>query len=192
MMQEKPTRQEARQEALFEEIYYAYHDTVLRFLLRLTAGDELLSEELTQETFCQAWTGLERFRGDCALSTWLCQISKNCWLKYLRKHKNAPMAAAPEMLAALTSAADEANCPENCPEDLALQKETQAALRSAILRLPKKQRDVIIYRFYYDLPYEEIERLTGMKKAAARVLCQRGRARLQKTLETELGRPPAP
>ena len=35
----------------FEEIYREYYSPVYAFLLRLTGGDALVSEELAQETF---------------------------------------------------------------------------------------------------------------------------------------------
>lgn len=71
----------------FEVLYREYYGSIYQFLLRLTDYDEDLSEDLTQETFVQAYTSLGRFKGNCAVKTWLCQISKNCRLKFLRKSK---------------------------------------------------------------------------------------------------------
>lgn len=170
---------------LFEEIYPACYDTVFGFLMRLTDGDYDLSEELTQETFLQAWISIERFRGKCAFSTWLCQISKNCWLKYLRKHKNAPLPMDLESLSALPLSEISVSQSDQ-PEEAAIGQERRTALRGALLALPPKQRDIVIYRLFYDLSYEEIERLTGIKKATARVLYQRSRAGLAKSIQKSI------
>ena len=60
----------------FEEIYQQYGKTVYYFLLSLSR-DEMLSEELTQETMFRAIMNINSFRGDCQISGWLCQIAKN-------------------------------------------------------------------------------------------------------------------
>jgi RNA polymerase sigma factor (sigma-70 family) len=49
--------------------------------------DYPLSEELTQETFYQAFISIDKFQGRCQIKTWLCQIAKNTFYQYLRKKK---------------------------------------------------------------------------------------------------------
>ena len=69
-------------------VYEAYAPTVYRYLFCLTR-DRALSEELTQETFCQALRSVKNFRGECKLSVWLCQIAKRLWYKELKRRKKA-------------------------------------------------------------------------------------------------------
>ena len=61
----------------FAELYEKYQPDIYRFLLRMLGGDALAAEELTQETFYQAFLSFGRFRGDCTVKTWLCQIAHN-------------------------------------------------------------------------------------------------------------------
>ena len=70
---------------VFEEIYRKYQPDISRFLYRLTGYDALLTEELTQETFYQAYLSFPRFRGECAMKTWLCQIARNVYSKHIRR-----------------------------------------------------------------------------------------------------------
>lgn len=70
----------------FEEIYQQYGKTVYYFLLSLSR-DEMLSEELTQETMFRAIMNINSFRGDCQISGWLCQIAKNLYFDWLKKNK---------------------------------------------------------------------------------------------------------
>lgn len=58
-----------------EEIYEKYSKLVYNYLYRLTNNIEL-SEELMQETFYSAIKGLNKFKGECKVSVWLCQIAK--------------------------------------------------------------------------------------------------------------------
>ena len=58
-----------------EEVYKQYSNTVYKYLFCLT-GKEEIAEELTQETFAIAIKQINKFRGDCKISVWLCQIAK--------------------------------------------------------------------------------------------------------------------
>ena len=70
----------------FERIYNEYSSGICGFLYKL-CGSASLAEELTQETFYQAWKSLHRYNGSCELFTWLAAIAKNTYFKNLRKHK---------------------------------------------------------------------------------------------------------
>ena len=69
-----------------EEVYKEYFDRVNRYLLCLTHNADL-SEELTQETFFRAVKNINKFKGNCKISVWLCQIAKNLWLDEIHKNK---------------------------------------------------------------------------------------------------------
>ncbi len=70
----------------FNEIYALYFQDVYKFLLAL-CHDEELAEELTQDTFFKAMKNYESFRGDCKISTWLCQIAKYSFFLYDKRRK---------------------------------------------------------------------------------------------------------
>ena len=70
----------------FELIYEEFHISIYKYLMRLT-GDELLSEELMQETFYQAYKSILWYNGKATMLTWLCGVAKNCYFKHLRKDK---------------------------------------------------------------------------------------------------------
>lgn len=59
----------------FSDIYTLYFEDVYKYLLAL-CHDEELAEELAQDTFFKAMKSYENFRGDCKITTWLCQIAK--------------------------------------------------------------------------------------------------------------------
>ena len=56
------------------EFYDRHVDKVYRLAHRL-AGDPALAQDYTQETFVRAFDRLAQFRGDAALSTWICSIA---------------------------------------------------------------------------------------------------------------------
>jgi RNA polymerase sigma-70 factor (ECF subfamily) len=61
-----------------EEIYERYSRLVYNYLYTLTKNVEL-SEELSQETFYSAIKSINKFKNECNISVWLCQIAKNKW-----------------------------------------------------------------------------------------------------------------
>lgn len=70
----------------FEVIFKDFSPVVFRFLLSL-CGDENLAEELTSETFYQAYLHIGSFRGDCKIETWLCQIAKNALYREQKRRR---------------------------------------------------------------------------------------------------------
>ena len=53
---------------VFESLYREYYQKVYAFLYRLCADGDL-AEDLTQETFLQAYKSFHKFRGDCEVFT---------------------------------------------------------------------------------------------------------------------------
>lgn len=82
----------------FEEVYAVYFDDVYRYLLSLS-GSESVAEELTSETFFRAMDALDRFRGECSVRVWLCQIAEERHEEELEDHSEA--ARIQELLHAL-------------------------------------------------------------------------------------------
>ena len=77
-----------------KKICEEYYPLVLGYLLTLTNGNKDLAEDLTQETFYRAIKNIKSFRGDCKVSTWLCQIAKYTFWQYLdksKKYKQVPL-----------------------------------------------------------------------------------------------------
>ena len=64
------------------------HQSALRGLLRkLTRGNEVLADELAQETFLRAYRSLKQYRGDAKFSTWLHRIACNAFQSDVRRAK---------------------------------------------------------------------------------------------------------
>ena len=54
----------------FEEIYTEHFSAVYKYALSL-CRDELLAEEVTQETFFKALRNINQFKNQCKLYVWL-------------------------------------------------------------------------------------------------------------------------
>ena len=78
-------RQAQRSDArAFENLYRLHQGRVYGICLRMT-GNASEAEDCAQEAFIQAWSKLDKFRGDSAFSTWLHRIAVNAVLGRVRK-----------------------------------------------------------------------------------------------------------
>src|SRR5690606_36541441 len=66
--------------------YRQHVGRVYGLCLRMT-GNAAEAEDCTQDTFIQAWSNLDRFRGDSSFGTWLHRVAVNAVLGRMRKSK---------------------------------------------------------------------------------------------------------
>ncbi len=150
----------------FEDIYRAYFDDVYRYLRRLS-GDEHLAEELTSDVFFKALRSVDKFRGECDLRVWLCQIAKNSYYSYLKKSSTT----ATVVEDALVLTPDDA-----APMDERLaQKEDVRRLQAILHTLPDTYKEIFMWRVYAELNFKQIGELFGKSDNWACVTYYRAR-----------------
>ncbi|WP_455496847.1 RNA polymerase sigma factor [Coprobacter sp.] len=139
----------------FERLVMAYREPLYWHIRRLVVSHED-AEDILQETFINAYRYLDEFKGESRLFTWLYRIATNESLQFLRR-KKLPSTSYEEVSDTLIQTLYAEN---NTDEDELLLK-----FQEAILRLPEKQRIVFNLRYYDELSYEEISRITGQSVA---------------------------
>src|SRR5688572_25791498 len=72
-----------------DEFYHRFRKPIAGNLYRVL-GDRTDLDDLVQEVFVIAFRGLERFRGDARLSTWIYRICVNVALGRIRTRKRRP------------------------------------------------------------------------------------------------------
>ena len=142
--------------------------SVYRFVLA-SVRDADAAGTLTQDCFLRAHRALGRFRGDCALHTWLMQIAVNLVRDYGRQRSlqfwNRARATAIDVDRAGVWMADRGLS----PEEQASAKERLRAVWQASGELPRRQRTVFLLRFVEDMDLLEIAAATGMKEGTVKV-----------------------
>ena len=73
-------------ERAFEQIVREYQEPLRRFFMVQANGDELLADDLSQETFIRMWQRLGSFRQLSSFQTWFYRIAFHVWLDYLRQN----------------------------------------------------------------------------------------------------------
>jgi len=110
-----------------------HRERALRLAWRIVGGDEAAAEDVTQEAFLKAYSGLARFRGDAALGTWFYRILVRQAYSYLRWRAVRERLAGP-------SPADPPDPAPDAPGDPALRRRIAQALAA----LPRSQRDAFL------------------------------------------------
>ena len=152
------------------ELYDAHVDRVFRLVHRM-AGDPHRAQDYTQETFIRAFRRLADFRGDSALSTWLCAIAISVTLNGLRSLKRAR-----EREVALDEAPEIGGRTVQADPDLKLR------LTRAIDGLPDGYRTVFVMHDVEGYTHEEIAATLGVQSGTSKAQLFRARARLREAL----------
>lgn len=160
----------------FQLLYETYSKEIYRFLLKLVGYREDLAEELTQETFYQTFLSLHRYRGDCDIKSFICQIAKNTCYKYFKKNPlNQDIDSEDLRQTLLTTMIG----PEECIEH----KELSNYVRISILNMKRKYREVMVLRVYFELSFQQISQRLSISENSAKVIFYRGKNLLKRELE---------
>lgn len=157
-------------EAAFGEIVDRHGPAMLRYARRLVGGSEADAAEAVQEAFISAWKGLDGFRGDSALRTWLFRLVHRRAVDLQRHRRPTPI--DDELLSRMVRVAE-----DNPLQDV-MDSELLEALQRALEELPWNQRSVWLLREVEGLGYDEIAQALNISVGSVRGLLHRGRRQL--------------
>lgn len=109
------------------------------------------SDDVLQNTFIKIWKGLENFKEDSQLYTWIYRIATNEALTLLRQKQRMKTSSIHPIEYELSKNLESDNYFTG--------DEIQLKLQQAILTLPEKQRIVFNMRYYDETPYEEMSQI---------------------------------
>jgi len=146
--------------AAFREIV-ARHQQAVRSFLRRVTGDPDAADDLAQETFLVAWTGLWRYRGQASLRSWLCAIA---WKKQLSVARSRQRESRRAEAAEPTPAAP---LPDH-----------RLDLAAALASLPDAQRAAVALCLGGEFTHSEAAQVLGLPLGTIKSHVERGRAKL--------------
>lgn len=150
----------------FDSVYKDYWSKVFR-LCRGYVGDDMLAQDLAQETFVVVWQKLPEFRQESKIGTWIYRIATNHCLRQLEKEKR--MIKEP--------------LPVNLPEEDSINQEPQFLLLYRLIgQLPEIDR-IIIGLSLEKVKYAEIAEIVGLSENNIRVKIHRIKERLTQEIK---------
>ncbi len=152
LLRNERTRREA-----FSQMVVKYQKQIYWQIRKMLISHED-TDDVLQNTLMKAWVGIQNFRGEAKLSTWLYRIAVNETLTFLNNQR----------IKNVSSMLD--------TEDLLLSRleadsyfdgnEAEMKLQRAILTLPDKQRLVFNMKYFEEKTYEEMEEILGTSVGA--------------------------
>ncbi len=158
----------------FEKLYEDYFNDVFLYIRRLS-GNEHIAEEITSDTFFKAMHSVDRFRGECDIRVWLCQIAKNSYYSYLKKHKRMQSLHDSELLF-LADLADSAD------EQIIRADEAQR-IQKILHTIPEPYKEVFMWRVFADMSFKQIGQIFSKSENWACVTYHRARKQIRERLE---------
>ena len=156
----------------FEELYKTYYPQVYKYILKL-CRDEILAEEITQETFFKVLKSADSFKGQCKFSVWMCQIAKNTFYSYLKKNKR--LADFPIETLAIEN-------DENL-ESMAADRDMALKIHEILHFIEEPYREVFWMRTFGELSFAEIADIHKKSESWARVTYHRAKMKIKEELK---------
>jgi RNA polymerase sigma factor (sigma-70 family) len=150
-------RNPATKEQAFTAIIKKYQEKLYWHVRRMVVEHEDTNDVL-QNMFIRVWNGLENFREDSQLYTWLYRIATNESLTFLEQQKKKASVSLSDVESGLENKV-------KADKHFDANK-LEWKLQVAIQQLPEKQRVVFNLRYYDEMPYEEMSRVLETSEGA--------------------------
>lgn len=153
----------------FDTLTLKYQGFVRRFLRNLCNGDDMLADDLAQETFIKAYLNLQQFKGISNFSTWLTRIAYNVFYDYQRNKK--------EIVEPIESAALEIAQTQNIMGNYDFEQ--------LLKTLNSQERTAVLLFYMEDFPIKKIAKAMRISAGTVKSLLFRAKKKLKNTLENE-------
>ena len=161
------------------------HDRYLYRIARSVLADDAEAEDVVQLTFIQAFTGLDQFRSEASLRTWLARIALNEAARRRRQRVRLSLAAIDEKSEREQSQAHVSNMVSD-PERAAARSQIWERLERAIDDLSPDFRTVLILRDVEEVSGAETASLLGIQPETVRTRLHRARRMLREALGEQI------
>jgi RNA polymerase sigma-70 factor (ECF subfamily) len=167
-------REQDFREFAFKKIIEKYQERLYWHIRKIVITHED-SDDILQNTFIKVWKGLDQFREDSKLYTWLYRIATNeslTFLKQKRKRQYVPF------LDVETHLINKMESDEYFNGD-----QIQKKLQKAILKLPEKQRLVFNMKYFEEMKYEDMSEILDTSVGALKASFHHAVKKIEKYLK---------
>ena len=165
-----------RRAGAFSLIVRTYQERLYWHIRKMVLSHEDANDVL-QNTLLKAWNGLDGFRGDSQVSTWLYRIATNETLTFLTNKRMRCQSSIDDVEEGLL---------QNLRADTYFNgNEIQLKLQEAILTLPEKQRLVFNMKYFDDITYDQMEAILGTSVGALKASYHFAVKKIEKYFEEE-------
>jgi len=157
------------------------HRGMAHAVCRNILGDECEADDVVQEVFFSLWKRGGWTPGDVRFTTWLHRVLINRSIDHRRRRRDTPTEA--DLLSSAVENFGAGGGPD--AEEMIVRQETSDRLRSALLRLPTAQQQVLSLHYFEDADVPEIMARLAATENSVRSLLKRGRMALREDLRKQ-------
>jgi RNA polymerase sigma-70 factor (ECF subfamily) len=169
------TRARRGDEGAFEALYRQHAGRVYGLCLRMT-GQVEAAEDLTQDTFVNAWRSLPGYEGRSSFSTWLHRIAVNAVLAKRRSPQGRNEISMTDDVGEQMEFEAESPMDEATPIDI----------ERAIAALPPGARDIVVLHGIYGYSHEEAAGMLGVAVGTCKAQLHRARHLMRSRMGPEV------
>lgn len=173
-MNRKTERNSPIDSLCFNQIVSEYQERLYWHIRKIVLIHED-TDDVLQNTFIKVYKGLESFRGDSSLSTWLYRIAYNEAINHFRsKHKSFLFSSDARSESVLRSLQADPYFDGG---------EAELLLQKAIVNLPRRQKAVFIMRYYDELSYAQISEILDVSIGALKASYHRAFQKIKQYIQ---------
>lgn len=131
------------------------------------------AQDVLQETFIRIVRGIDSFKWESKLSSWIYRIAVNECLRMIENKNRRLQTQSLEDITKMITSSDYVD----------LGNDAAIKLQAAIQKLPNKQQTVFTLRYYDNLSYDEIAEITNSNAAAAKMNYHHAKEKILLTLK---------
>ncbi|MDD2284795.1 MAG: sigma-70 family RNA polymerase sigma factor [Paludibacter sp.] len=161
---------------VFSKLVRLYQERLYWHVRKMVLSHED-ANDILQNTFMKAWSGVANFRGDALVSTWLYRIATNETLTFLTNKRIRNMAGIDDLESMLLN--------QLHADTYFSGTEVEIKLQEAILTLPEKQRLVFNMKYFDDLTYEQMEKILQTSVGALKASYHHAVKKIEKYLSED-------
>ncbi|MFQ3549361.1 MAG: sigma-70 family RNA polymerase sigma factor [Armatimonadota bacterium] len=161
-------------ESAFKELFERNYNRAVNIAYRVI-GDKDIAEDISLESFCNIYNNRKKYSPKAKFTTYLFRIVTNLSINKSKSKKETACVIS-EFLIPISSVK------ESTPEENIAQSELEEKVKSAILKLPYRQRLALIFTQYEKISYSETAEILKVSVKAVESLVHRAKESLRKEL----------
>ena len=132
-------------------------------------GDEMLTDDLAQETFIKAYVGIRGFKGLSSFGTWLYRIAYNEFYNHTRRHHEEHVEDIARMGDVSTAGSDAIDA--------------SMTVQVALTRLNDNERVAVTLYYIEDQPLKQVAKIMQMPEGSVKSLIYRGKDKMRQFID---------
>jgi len=153
------------------------HQQKVYYQIKRMVNNHMDADDIAQQVWIKVWNKLDGFKMESEFTTWLFRIAYNETLNFIQKQQREALRQSDTENIDYEKNTSASGDPKST--------QIQIALEMAIKQLPEKQRFVFMLRYFEELDYEKISKITGTTVGGAKANYHQALKKMEEILKKD-------